>query len=110
MESQGFRVLVFQTRESHSLRSSQRVISAFSDYRGYVHQSVQLKGLLGSVKVQLEHTQLCLIFMHVPNVLLRKANITAIFHLILLVLIIYPSLELLLVQKLEILCRWRLTY
>lgn len=37
--------------------------------------------------------------MHVPNVLLRKENITAIFHLRLLVLIIYPSLELLLVQK-----------
>lgn len=48
--------------------------------------------------------------MHVPNVLLGKANITAIFHLRLLVLIIYPSLELLLVQKMEILCRWRLTY
>jgi len=48
--------------------------------------------------------------MHVPNAPLRKANITAIFHLSLIVLIIYPSLELLLVQKLEILCRCRLTY
>lgn len=48
--------------------------------------------------------------MHVPNVLLRKENIAAIFHLSFIVLIIYPSLELLLVQKLEILCRCRLTY